>query len=404
VAHLKTSLLFLHLPKTGGAAFTGALGNRFAAGDCLELYFGPAPDLSEVDRFRYLSGHFDASFIERFERPPYVITLLRDPIARALSTYSYTRSFPADYKLPETPRLPRARDREASAVTREWWRLAPQYDLGELISHAPEVAREILGNRQARALCACSPGDERLTDAINALERCDFVGLTERLDESLDWLARRLGWRELHPLPRSNVSGTRVRPEEIDPETLETLARLTEVDRGLYQHAVERFERQLAEWSALRDPRDPSAQIPDAPPVADLPFDRAIPGGGWMNREIAEDGSTFCWMGSTRRAWVEMVAERGAARLEIEMPHVLSQSVLQGLRVAIAGRTMPHTLAESDGPVVATVPLRRRRLRRRTVRVSLEVDRTGNPQEVNPDSHDRRELAIAVRRMAFRPA
>jgi hypothetical protein len=123
-----------------------------------------------------------------------------------------------------------------------------------------------------------------------------------------------------------------------------------------------------------------------------------------MNREPAEDGSTFCWMGSTRRAWVEMVTARGAGHLEIEISHVLSQEVLQGLRIAIDDRVVPHTLAESDGVVIAIVPLRRRRLRSRRIKVSIEVDHTDYPQDVNPDSFDHRELAIAVRRMAVRPA
>jgi hypothetical protein len=152
------------------------------------------------------------------------------------------------------------------------------------------------------------------------------------------------------------------------------------------------------------DPRDPSVRLSDASPVSDLPFDHAILGGGWMNREPAEDGSPFCWMGSTRRAWVEMMAARGAGRLEIEIPHVLSQEVLNGLRVAIDDRVIPHTLAESDGVVIATVSLPRHRFRSRRIRVSIEVDHTGYPQDVNPDTFDHRELAIAVRRMALRPA
>jgi hypothetical protein len=86
-------MLFIHVPKTGGAALNGALANRFAQSDCLELYFGPERDLSDVDRFRYVSGHFDASFIDRFRERPFVLTVLRDPIDRALSHYAYTRSF-----------------------------------------------------------------------------------------------------------------------------------------------------------------------------------------------------------------------------------------------------------------------------------------------------------------------
>jgi hypothetical protein len=393
-------MLFMHVPKTGGAALSGALANRFAQSDCLELYFGPERDLSDVDRFRYVTGHVDASLIDGFRERPFVLTVLRDPIDRALSHYAYTRSFPED----PDPEPSLGGDSASHEPSSEWRRLTVQYSIGELISRAPNLASHVLGNRQARALTACDVGEERLDHALEELDRCDFVGLTERLDESVGWITRRLGWRDLLPMPRSNVTGARLRRDELPAETLEALARLTEVDRALHLRGAERHERRLEEWSESADPRDPSVRLPDASPVSDLPFDQPILGGGWMNREPAEDGSTFCWMGSTRRAWVEMVAARGADRLEIEIPHVLSQEVLHGLRVAIDHRVVPHTLAESDGVVIATVPLRRRHLRSRRINVSIEVDHTGYPQDVNPDSFDHRELAIAVRRMALRPA
>jgi hypothetical protein len=395
----------MHVPKTGGALLTGVLANRFAASEVRELYFGPQRDFSDLDRYRYVSGHFDFAFIERwFERRPFVFTVLRDPIDRALSAYFFSRSFGPDYELPQTVRLDWTRGDEKGKNAREWWRLVPQYSLRELISNAPQVARQLIGNRQSRDLSPCIPGEEDLTAATAALERCDFVGLTERLDESIHWLTRRLGWRDLGPLPRSNESDARRRREQIDADTMEALARLTEVDRKLYAHAVKRYERQLEEWEALRDPRDAAADIPDAVPVSDLSFDQAILGGGWMSREPTGDGGTFCWMGSTRRAWVAMVPEPRAGRLDVEIPHVLGQDVLEGLRVAIDDRVIPHVLSEVDGRVVATIPMRRQWLRRRPVTVSLEVDRSGPPQEVDPDSLDRRELAIAVRRVTIGPA
>ena len=392
----------MHVPRTGGASLTGVLGNRFAAGDCLELYFGPEPDLRDLDRYRHVSGHFDISLTEHFNRPPFVVTVLRDPIERALSTYSSTRSFPPDYQFQRL--LRRGTGAGTRELGREWLRAAREWELGELISRAPEAARHAIGNRQARALCACEPGEESLEVALKALDRCDFVGLTERLDESVTWLTRRLGWRDLHPLPRHNVTGPGHRRGEVDAETIEALVGLTEVDRELYRRAVERFERQLAEWSSLRDPRDSSVQIPDASPTSDLSFDQAIAGGGWMNRERDEDGSTFCWIGGTRRAWVEMVAGRRASELTIEIPHVLDQAVLEGMRVSIDDRTIPYALSEFDGVVLATAELTGRRLRRRAMNVSIDLDRSGYPSEVHPGGFDNRELGIAVRRMAMRAA
>lgn len=399
---MKRSLLFLHVHKTGGSALTGVLGTRFAARDCAELYFPPEPDLSDLDRFRYVSGHLNAPFIERFAHPPFVLTVLRDPIDRALSSYSYTHSFPADHQFPPVVRIGHRPD--AGEIGREWWRLTHQHEIGEVISRAPEVAREYLGNRQARALGTGRTGDERLSTALEGLDRCDFVGLTEKLEESVDLLTRRLEWESLRPLPRANVTGQRLRRDQVPPETMEALSRLTEIDREVYRRGVERYERQLAEWSASRDPGDPSTDIPDATPAADLRFDQAIPGGGWMNREWSDDGSAFCWMGNTRRAWVEMAAEGRQRSLIVEIPHAVDDEVLTGLRLSVDGRTVPHALAEADGAVVATAPLPRRRLLRRTRLVSIEVERSRHPREVNPESTDHRELAISVRRIALQPS
>jgi hypothetical protein len=87
------------------------------------------------------------------------------------------------------------RGKDTVAFGREWWRLAGECELDELISWAPQVAREYMGNRQARALSGTRAGEETLEAALDGLERCDFVGLTEKLGESVDWLTRRLGWR-----------------------------------------------------------------------------------------------------------------------------------------------------------------------------------------------------------------
>ncbi len=398
----KASILFLHVQKTGGATLTGVLANRFAASDCLELYTGPTPDLSELDRLRYVSGHVDVSFIDRFPRPPFVIVVLRDPIDRALSAYAYTRSFPLDYQVPSVPRINPSP--EADRIGQEWWRLARECELDDLISRAPEVAREFLGNRQARALAAKPAGEETLSEALEGLERCDLVGLTERLDESVDWLTRRLGWQDLRPLPRTNVTGPRLRRDQLPAATLETLAKFTEIDRELHRRGVERFERQLTEWEALRDPRDPTAAIPDASPVSDLRFDQAVPGAGWLNRERAEDGTAFCWIGSTRRAWVDVSAPRRPSVVSIEIPHLVDPEILDGLRISIDGGVVPHTIAETDGIPVAAARLPRRLLGGRRRRLSIEVERSVNPREVNPRSFDNRELALAVRRVSVRPS
>jgi hypothetical protein len=387
--------------KTGGAALTGAISNRFAERECLLLYYSPPPDISDLETFRYVSGHLPISFLDRFANPPFVFTLLRDPVERALSAYSFYRTRPPEFA---KRLLLFGRGRPAYERAAECLRLARTCRIEELVERAPEIATEYFGNRQARALAGSRPegGDERLEDALAGLECCDFVGLTDRLDESAGWLARRLGWRELTPLPRINVTGERLRADQVSAKALEALQELTSVDRQLYRVGVRRYESQLADWRHAEDPRDHSAAIADAPRVSDLSFDQAIQGAGWVGRERV-DGTSFCWVGHTNRAWVDLATDHAASEVVVELAHVLDPSIVESLRISVDGSPVRHRLVESNGAVIAGARLKRRRILRGggLTRVTLEVSHSTRPCDVDPGSNDDRLLSVAVRRIAL---
>jgi len=399
----KRALFFLHVPKTAGATLTGILSNRFATRDCLHLYDGPAPDLSELERFRYVSGHLSADFLDKFENPPFAFTFVRDPIERALSSYSSARSQPLKS---DPPFLMYGRGPEAYERIRDYSRLAQTCSIEEIIDRAPEIATEYFGNRQARALCASSPegGDERLEDAIQALERFDFVGVTERMDESATLLARRLGWTEFTPVPRANVTATRLRRDQVSPSAMDALLELNSIDRELYPYALSLYEHRVAEWSADSNAGDPSAEVDDAPPVSDLRFGEAIQGAGWIGRERTGDGPYFCWIGHTASARVDLAGDGTADRVVVEIAHAVDPAILQTLRITVDGNAVQHTLMESDGAVLASAPLKRRfRRRGRVLRVNLKLDHAARPRDVDLSNPDNRELGIAVRRVALLP-
>ena len=148
----------------------------------------------ELDDFRYVSGHVDFSILGRFRQPPFVVTCLREPIARALSVYSYYRSYPPEHYAALVFDL----GQDASRRRMEAMRLARAHSIDEMIERAPELAQEHFGNAQTRVLSGCrsDSSEERLDLALTAMDRCDLVGLTERLDEAARWLTRRLGWRD----------------------------------------------------------------------------------------------------------------------------------------------------------------------------------------------------------------
>jgi hypothetical protein len=324
--------------------------------------------------------------------------VLRDPIERALSIYSFFR----ELDQPRTPRL--GLERNDAAL-----RFAKEHSLEEFIEAAPEIAEHYLGNWQARMLGGkrLDRTDERLEDALAGLRRCDFVGLAERQDESIDWLTRRLGWAELTPLPLTNVTRTRLRGDQISPAGMEALLDLTSVDRDLYAEAVRLYERRVAEWQAGADVREGTAEIEDARLVSDLSFGEPIRGSGWLGRERVGDEPHVCWIGHTASARVELADDPAARSLAVEIRHMIDPEVLGTLRITVDGEVVPHRLAESDGAVVASAPIEPRRDRRDSpLPVELAVDHATRPCDVDPSSDDSRELAIAVRRIALstRPA
>jgi hypothetical protein len=207
-------------------------------------------------------------------------------------------------------------------------------------------------------------------------------------------------------LPRTNVNAERVRREQLSAQALATLQEFTAIDSEFYRHAVADYERLSAGWSSSRDPRDEAVDIPDASAVEDLSFDQAIPGAGWVARERVADQPSFAWIGDPRTASVELVSNGAADSVRIEIAHALDQSILEGLRISVDGSLVPHELGAAGGVVVAKAPLRRRwrRRRPRVSRVTLEVERTVRPSDLNPASADDRELSIAVQRIALQPA
>ncbi len=385
----KRPLLFLHVPKAGGTAVAGALGNRFMADECLEIYYADDPADDQLNAASYVTGHVSMSIVDRFERRPFTVTVLRDPIERALSIFSFFRELDA----PSAPRM--GLERNDAAL-----RLAKEHPLEEFIEVAPDLTEHYLGNWQARMIGGCDleRADEQLEDAVAGLHSCDFVGLAERQNESVDHLTRRLGWAELTPLPRVNVTWRRLQREEVSPGGMEALEEITSMDRELYAEAVRVYESHANESGM----EDGTGEIEDSPLVSDLRFDQPIRGAGWLGRERSGDQPYVCWIGSTASARVELADDRAARTVDVEIGHVADPTLLETLRITVNGRTAPHRLARLGTGMIASVPLKRRLGgRQRTVQVELAVDRAARPSAIDPSSRDHRELAISVRRIVL---
>jgi hypothetical protein len=106
------------------------------------------------------------------------------------------------------------------------------------------MEREMFDNYQTRFMSRIKPGAwltaEHLRQALTTLTSFDFVGVTERLEESVHTLSRLLSWDPPDVLPRLNQNTNSSLIQLADPEHHRILRAVTAYDQALYDEAAAR--------------------------------------------------------------------------------------------------------------------------------------------------------------------
>lgn len=180
-------------------------------------------------KVRAVSGHFDLSLVARvLPDDARFVTLLRDPVERAVSHYYYYRRL----------------------ETSEIHALAMRSTLSEWVSSRGLTEMD---NGQVRRLAGATNlpcgkvTRELLESAKQNLSRFAVVGLTERFDEFQILLHRTFNW-PLYRYPSKNVGSERARRHELDAETIATIERCNGYDMELYHFAEQLFLKSASRY------------------------------------------------------------------------------------------------------------------------------------------------------------
>ncbi|HMB75400.1 MAG TPA: sulfotransferase family 2 domain-containing protein [Kiloniellaceae bacterium] len=216
-------IAFTHIPKTAGTTVSTALEAAFPNRNLFQLQQLEPEALRHrlADRsihaycghLRYLQ--LSAAFGDSGRQPLY-IAVLREPIERILSAYSYAKDTPA---------------------AKRWHGLAAAHDINGFISVVAENHRHFLVGMQCRFV-----GAVRGADADQALASLRANYAVIGLQSDLEGFFRRLEARLEIALPRQaplNQSRSRIKRDSLNKKSLRILERTTREDRRLYELVVE---------------------------------------------------------------------------------------------------------------------------------------------------------------------
>ena len=226
-------LIFIHIPKTAGTTLSDVLKQQYKKSDIITIH-GTVEE--NVEKFqekyyqnqntvRLIKGHMTYGLHKVLDCPYTYITVLRNPVSRIISVYYYLLQS----------------------------NLHPQHHLVKGKTLAEFVSSGTAHNNGQTRFIAGQYNPSDRGQSINLLERAKnnlkenftVVGLTERFDETLMLLKRKLDWVYMPLYVKQNKSK---KPDKatITEDTVTLIQNQNSLDIELYQYATEIFEHRLS--------------------------------------------------------------------------------------------------------------------------------------------------------------
>lgn len=345
-------LFFLHILKTGGTSFYRFLENNYSRDESIrddtfaqlhQLKDDPAAFATYLQQVRLITKlHLDFSFVEQqraLDPTLRVVTLLRQPVRRCFSMIEHWR------------RVPEVHIASLDAVRRQLVLDARTMPAAAFV----EKHQQRLSDHQTKILGGVSdhvsnpPRETLLPTALANLASVDFVGLTEQISDTATYLAAAMGfYNSMNPQPlnmtRDDRRLTSAEKQEIEP----VLTDLNRCDAALYAAGELRFSQTRNRWKQQQfQAASPERAVPLAlGETFHFSMEEPLRGDGWHEREGGVEQSCR-WAGPERQSslWLACCPQ-GRLDVTITLLSVISDEILSGMHLTIAGQTVAHKISQ----------------------------------------------------------
>jgi hypothetical protein len=306
-----------------------------------------------------------------------------------------------------------------------------------------ESVRLAVSNAQTLLIAGGNPrsipepiGQEMLEKAKSNLREFAFVGLTERMQQSLNLLSYSFGW-----LPRDSITLNdtphRVSRSDLPPDIVGLIAEMNRLDLELYRYASQLFEERYALMcgslkqkfsddtgasSATAGSDEPnrirvwlnrhyedcyakSQPLPQA--VFHSKLDFGPVGVGWYQWE-GQRGMGHRWTGPGPVSSLDLsLARSRPLRISLQVARIAAKDILQRVRLRVNGHEIETKCSALRGEwhqitgVAGTTLLASDKP---FTRIELILDRTIPARDIIPSTLDGRKVGVAVHSIDVRPA
>jgi hypothetical protein len=237
---MKSKLIFLHIPKSGGSTFHTVLGKRYNSYETHNVLGSRAGD-SEISEFinmkqdqkskiTLLKGHMPFGLHKHLSDRFEYITFLRNPVERVISQYFYIK---------KNKNNPKHKEVHMGGM-----------NIQEFVTSGIVTG---MNNGHCRFLTGdidrlkYSDTSNLLEDTLTNIEKYFLlVGITERFDESILVLSHLLGWEKLPFYIKKNVSKNRQAVRDFSQEDISKIEIFNRLDQDLHIKANKILDYQIS--------------------------------------------------------------------------------------------------------------------------------------------------------------